>query len=171
MSWDCPISLILAHNIWTKDTLFHVVCPCPWKKKGTSFDDFSWCVRMAEYRCSFFPTGGTTVHWHSEKASIQSLFLPHTLAERERSDLSLLYYPDAPAPLGMRYCSTSIMQCLHQQGIIQWGNSSHPVRATKCWSRGREGRLRTWCAPGGLGQTLHLSELGPWTSFQLHEQY
>lgn len=28
------------------------------------------------------------------------MFLPHTLAERETSDLSLLYYPDAQAPLG-----------------------------------------------------------------------
>lgn len=66
------------------------------RQKDTPFDDF----RMAEHRCSFVSTGGTTVHWHSEKASIQSLFLPHTLAERETSDLSLLYYPDAQAPLG-----------------------------------------------------------------------
>lgn len=41
------------------------------------------------------------------------MLLPHALAEGESSGPSLLYYPDAFAPLGNEIAS---MQWLHQQG-------------------------------------------------------
>lgn len=140
------------------------------KKTTPSFDDFSRCVlEWQNIATLLFLQGGTIVHWHSEKASIQSLFLPHTLAEWETSDLSLLYYPDAPAPLGneilyyVHHAMRSSARLKNQRGKVEVVGEVG-------------GRLRMRWVPGGLGQTLHLSQLGPptttsWLVFRLYEQY
>lgn len=116
-------------------------------KNGTSSGGVSAGVsEWQKHRCSFVSTGGTTVHWHSEKASIQSLFFPHTLAEWETSDLSLLYYPDAPAPLG-----NEILYYAHHampsSSARQKTNGETAVRTWKQRARGTpEDVMGTWWA-------------------------
>lgn len=139
-----------------------VFVPRLWDKKRTLFDEFSWCAGIAEHLCSFVSTGGTTVHWHSEKASIQSLFLPHTPAEWETSDLSLLYYPDAPAPLGneisyyvyhAKPSSAGLKKPMGRRQSLPWPWQSREALGERC-ARG--------C--NGYRVISHLLQLGSWSA-------
>lgn len=114
-----PISMVI--HLWAETVLFSCILVHTILNQKITWSTLSCCSSLSirqkghhlsqnwQHRCSFVSTGETTVHWHSEKASIQSLFLPHTLAEWETSDQSLLYYPDAPAPLG-----NEILYYVHQ---------------------------------------------------------
>lgn len=139
-----------------------VFVPRLWDKKRTLFDEFSWCAGIAKHLCSFVSTGGTTVHWHSEKASIQSLFLPHT-AEWETSDLSLLYYPDAPAPLGNEIPYYVYHAKPSSGGLKTNGEAAiAPVAVTKQGSSGWEVRSRMQRVLGDLASAAAGLLIGLW---------
>lgn len=111
-----------------------------------------WWFQNGRTSLPFCLYRGTTVHWHSEKASIQSLFLPHTLAERETSDLSLLYYPDAQAPLGneilyYEHHAMPLSGRLKTNGEIAAAPFPPLHWMWNLWSRGTpKDMMDTWCA-------------------------
>lgn len=121
------------------------------KRHIVPFFELLVCVNMAKHRCFFVSFGGAAHrHWKTEKPAT-NLCSSHTLlAERQTSNLSLLYYPDARAPLGN--------EVLYIKQRHKTGGKQRPP------SRRVEEERPTWGSeevPGGLGQTLHLSQLGP----------
>lgn len=122
------------HIIWW----FQLAC----QKSRTSL---VFCLCRGNYSAS--------PHWKS----LHPIFVPPTLTEWETSDLSLLYFPDAPVPLGNEILYY-VYHALHSSARRKTnrGSGGRSASATERGSHVEEGCLKMWWVLlSGLGWDLH----------------
>lgn len=129
MSWVCPLSFIIMNNIATKSFTWSTLSWCS-RQKGMHFDNSCQNGRSLLLFCL-----KGELQWIDTVKSQHLIFVPPThCSRRQTGDLSLLYYPDVPAPLG----NEILYHVYHQQRGIKPMGKQHSLchTAWKRWSRG-----------------------------------